>query len=348
MTKYLLTTAFLVVWAINSISGQPIQRFINGYTIYTIPFEKDSITFAIVAKPGELKLKKPVLLFRQGSLPIPLFTVNPKNKRPSLTELPDSCYEHEAEYYSIIISKPGIPLIVEATYLDTLFTTRNNPRPSMYPPNYQANNHLDYYVRQTNEVLNFVLKQPWADAKRVVIVGGSEGYYVAIKTAFTNPNITHLIAFSGSLDGRQQGLIRQERARGISREISPEDAQRNVEALQQQWAEICNDSLNTSAKVGDPPHTTYSFSHNKTKDQLLALNIPILIIYGTADVAATSNDILPLEFSLYGKRNLSVKAYLNHDHTFHKLTFDSNGKITTKIYNGLRVEQDYFEWLKEH
>ncbi|GAB2521922.1 alpha/beta hydrolase family protein [Spirosoma aerophilum] len=332
----------------NSLYAQYTPRAVGGYTVFTIPFEGDSVTFAVVAKPGQLKARKPVFLFRQGSLPIPLFTINPKNNRPSLTELPITCYDHEGDYYSIMIAKPGVPLVVKDAYLDTLFTTRNNPKPSMYPPNYQAHNYLDYYVRQTNEVLKFVLKQPWADAKQVAIVGGSEGYYVAIKTAFTNPKVTHLIAFSGFLDGRQQGLIRQERAKGISGEISQEDAQRNIEALQQQWVEICKDSLNTSANVGDPPRTTYSFSHNQTKDQLLSLSVPILIMYGTADIAATSNDILPLEFALHGKRNLSVKAYPNHDHKFHKLTFDSRGKVANKIYNGIRVEQDYFQWLKEH
>ncbi len=348
MIKCILVTTLVLIGVSGTTFGQYIQKKVGGYTVFTIPFEGDSVTFAVVADKGELKKKKPIFLFRQGSLPIPLFIIDPKTNKPSLAQLPISCYDHEEEFYSITIAKPGIPLVENDAYLDTLFTTRNNPKPAMYPPIYQASNYLDYYVCQTNAVLAFVLKQPWADARRVVLAGGSEGYTVAIKTAHTNPRVTHLIAFSGALDGRQQGIMRGERMKGYTGEYTQEEAQRSVEGLQQQWVEICRDSSKTTARVGDPPHTTYSFSHDKNKDYLLALTIPILIAYGTADVASTSNDILPLEFARRGKHNLTLKAYPNHDHTFYKLTYDTSGKIVSKEYDGVAVEKDYFQWLKEH
>lgn len=348
MVKFVFIMALLFASSVDILFGQHSQRFIGGYTVFTIPFNGDSITFAVVARKGELTVKKPIFLFRQGSLPIPLFTINPKNNRPSLTELPITCYDHEAEFYSIMIAKPGVPLIEQDAYLDTLFNTRNNPKPAMYPPKYQAHNYLDYYVGQTNAVLNFVLKQPWADTKRVVLIGGSEGYFVAIKTAYSNPSITHLIAFSGFLDGRQQGILREERMKGYTGEYTQEEAQRSVEGLQQQWLQICRDSLSTSAKVGDPPRTTYSFSHGQNQNYLLSLTIPILIIYGTADVGAISNDVLPLEFARHGKKNLTVKAYPDHDHTFYKITYGSDGKAISKVYNGVAVEKHYFQWLREH
>jgi hypothetical protein len=345
--KYLL--AIIVVTSlINPAFCQSTQRPIGDCTVFTIPFKGDSITFAVVAKKGELNKRKPIFLFRQGSLPIPLFTIDPKNNRPSLTELPRTCYNHEAEYYSIMIAKPGLPLVVEDSYLDTLFSTRGNPKSAMYPAAYQSRNYLDYYVDQTNAVLRFVLSQPWADPKRVVVAGGSEGYHVAIKTARTNRQVTHLIAFSGNLEGRHQSIIRAERMKGYTGESTQEEAQRNVEDLQQQWAAICQDSLNTTAAVGDPNRTTYSFSHSHNKDYLLTLTIPICILYGTADVGATSNDTLPLEFARRGKANLTLKAYPNHDHTFHKLTYNAEGKVIDKVYNGAVVEKEYFEWLRLH
>ncbi|RYF77258.1 MAG: hypothetical protein EOO39_04340 [Cytophagaceae bacterium] len=332
--------------------SQRTQRQIGDCDVFTIPFidsfPGDSITFAVVTPTGELTKRKPIFLFRQGSLPIPLFTVSPKTGRPALTELPKTCYDHVAEQYSIMIAKPGVPLLVADTYLDTLFNTRDKPSPSMYPATYLAHNHLDYYVKQTNAVLDFVLKQPWTDVNRVVLAGGSEGYHVAIKTAYTNKRITHLIASSGGLEGRMQSIILTERAKGFTGEYTQEEAQRSVEALQQQWADICRDSLNVNVTVGDPNRTTYSFSHGHNKDYLLALTIPICIIYGTADVGSTSNDILPLEFARHGKTNLTVRAYPNHDHTYHKLTYDAAGKVISKVYNGIAVEQDYFAWLKQH
>ncbi len=346
--KNFFTTLLLISSVATSSFCQYTQRSVGGYTVFTIPFEGDSITFAVVADQKEIVKRKPILLFRQGSLPIPLFTINPKNNRPSLTQLPITCYDHEAEYHSIMIAKPGVPLIGTDAYLDTLFSTRGNIKPTMYPANYQSHNYLNYYVNQTNAVLRFILNQPWADSKRVVITGGSEGYQVAIKTAYTNKQITHLIAFSGGLEGRQQSIIREERVKGYTGEYTQEEAQQSVEGLQEQWKAICLDSLNGTTKQGDPNRTKYSFSHTHNKDYLLALTIPICIVYGTADVGSTSNDILPLEFTRVGKTNLTVKVYPNHDHTFYKLTYDTQGKISSKTYNGVAVEKDYFEWLSQH
>jgi hypothetical protein len=345
--KFLLAILFVSTLT-NPVFSQSSQRALGDYTVFTIPFQSDSITFAVVAKKGELNNRKPIFLFRQGSLPIPLFTINPKTSRPALTELPRTCYDHEAEYYSIMIAKPGIPLVVNDSYLDTLFSSPSAPKTGMYPAAYQTRNYLDYYVDQTNAVLRFVLSQPWADPKRVVIAGGSEGYHVAIKTAYTNPQVTHLIGFSGNLDGRFQSILLTERMKGYTGEYTQEEAQRRVEDLQKDWAALCRDSLNTNAAEGDPNRTMYSFSHGHNPDFLLALTIPVCILYGTADVGATSNDVLPLAFSRRGKTNLTLRAYPNHDHTFHKLTFDASGKVVDKVYNGAAVEKDYFDWLSQH
>jgi hypothetical protein len=345
---YFFLPVLLISLITNLALAQHTQQYVGDYTVFTIPVEGDSVTFAVVARKGELTKRKPIFLFRQGSLPIPLFTINPKTHKPVLTELPITCYDHEVDYYSIMIAKPGVPLVVEDSYLDTLFSTRNKPKTAMYPAKYQSHNYLDYYVRQTNAVFQFILKQPWADSKRVVLAGGSEGYHVAIKTAYTNHQITHLIVSSGGLEGRHQSIIRTERTKGYTGEYTQEEAQRRVEGLQKEWLEICKDSLNATSIYGDPNRTTYSFSHGLNLDYLLALTIPICVIFGTADVGSTSNDILPLEFARRGKTNLTLKAYPNHDHTYYKLTYDANGKVIDKVYNGVAVEKDYFAWLQAH
>lgn len=307
---YLIALGYLLL--INCAQGQTKQRTVGAYTVFTIPFEGDSITFAVVGDPTELTQRKPVLVFRQGSLPIPLFTINPTSRKPTLTELPPAFYEHQDEYHVVMIAKPGVQLVVEDAYLDTLFSNMDHPEPHMYTAEYYAHNYLDYYVHQTNAVLDFVLKQSWSDKARVVLVGGSEGYHVSIKTAVMNPAVTHLIAFSGLLDGRIQGQIRQARAQGLTGEVTPEESQGMVEAFQRQWEAVCQDSLNTTSTYGDPNRTIFSFSHGQNVTYLLSLNIPIYIAYGTADVAATANDVLPLEFARHGKTNLTLKAMTTH------------------------------------
>ena len=345
MKSTLLFTG-LILSIFSSAWGQVTRRSLGNHTVFTMPFEGDSVTFA-VAVPIDKLTRKPIFLFRQGSMPWPLFTLKAKSGQTDFTELPPIVNQYKADYNFIMIAKPGVPLVVNEAYIDKLFETRSNPDPVQYPRTYLAHNYLDFYVRQTNAVLAYVLKQPWVDARRVVVTGGSEGYNVAIKTAATNRAVTHLIAFSGNLEGRHQALIRRERGRAFSGEITQEEAQRNVEDLQQQWTKICRDSLNTDGSSGDPNRTMYSFSHGQNTAYLLSLSIPILIIYGTADVGSTSNDILPLEFARRGKTNLTVKAYPNHDHYFYKYTYGPNGKEIRKEYNGEAIQRDYFEWLKE-
>jgi len=344
--KPFLLTILLLGALVHRTPGQIRQRSVGNCTVFTIPFRGDTVTFAVAGPPAELKKRKPILLFRQGSLPIPLFTIAAKTGQPALTELPSTYYTHQSEYHILMIAKAGLPLVVQESYLDTLFG--GIPKPAMYPAAYHAHNYLDYYVDQSNAVLDFVLKQPWSDPQRVVLVGGSEGYQVSIKTAYTNPRITHLIAFSGTLEGRRQAQIREARASGYGGGSTPEAAQQAVEALQQEWAAVCRDSMNVTATFGDANRSIYSFSHNQNLTYLLALEIPICILYGTADVRSTSNDSLPLEFARHGKTNLTLKAYLNHDHTFHQLTYDANGRVINKSYNGAAVQRDYFAWLKQH
>jgi dienelactone hydrolase len=346
MKFYLLV--FWVLLLVTRVNGQISQQRIGTCTVFSMPFEDDVVTFAIVSDSAKLTQRKPILVFRQGSLPIPLFAIDPSTRKPALTELPSTFYENQDAYHIVMIAKPGVPLVVEEAYLDTLFSTMDRPKQNMYTAKYYAHNYLDYYVRQTNTVLDFVLSQPWADTKRVVVIGGSEGYHVSIKTAHTNSAVTHLIAFSGLLDGRIQGQIRQARAQGLTGEITPEDSQRLVESFQQQWEAVCKDSLNTKSTYGDSNRTIFSFSHGQNLSYLLSLSIPICVIYGTADIAATANDILPLEFARRGKTNLTLKAYPAHDHTFHRLVYDDKGHVTKKEYNGLAVQRDYFNWLGRH
>ncbi|MEZ0539289.1 hypothetical protein [Fibrella arboris] len=88
--------------------AQRTQRQMGDCVVFTIPFANsfpgDSITFAVVAPKGDLLKRKPIFLFRQGSLPIPLFTVNPKTGKTALTELPRTGYDQEPEQYSLMIA----------------------------------------------------------------------------------------------------------------------------------------------------------------------------------------------------------------------------------------------------
>ena len=89
----------------------------------------------------------------------------------------------------------------------------------------------------------------------------------------------------------------------------------------------------------------HSFS-TKNLDNLLKINTPLYIAYGTEDGEVTIGlDYLPLDFIENGKRNLSLKAYVNHDHQFYELKKDTSGKVIDKIFQGDKVSQDFMDWL---
>lgn len=342
-----MKTRLLVILWLLATELVSAQQTSHQLTTFSIPFGTDTTQFVLVGDRHQLNSKKPILVFRQGSLPIPLLTRNPKNQQISLTELPAPIYNYRHKYHILMIAKPGIPLQVEDTYLDTLFSGK--PALAMYPRAYHARNYLEYYVDQTNAVLAYVLKQPWADARRVVIVGGSEGYQVSLKTAYTNKQITHLIAFSGNVEGRQQAQIREARASGIGSPLQQAQAQQMVERLQKDWLAVCRDSLNTTnATVGDSNRSIYSFSHTNNLHYLTSLPIPVCIVSGTADVRSHSNDVLPLEFARRGKTNLTLKTYVDLDHSLRRISYDSSGQVVGKVYDGNRVHRDYLEWLDTH
>jgi len=82
-------------------------------------------------------------------------------------------------------------------------------------------------------------------------------------------------------------------------------------------------------------------------EHLLSLRIPIYICYGTADLSSSLNDLLPIEFASRGKTNLTLKPYLDYDHTFFQLVRDDKGKVIDKVYKGDEVAGEYMNWLNK-
>ena len=81
-------------------------------------------------------------------------------------------------------------------------------------------------------------------------------------------------------------------------------------------------------------------------DNLLKINTPLYIAYETEDnEIAIELDFLPLDFIEKGKKNLTLKAYVNCDHQFFELKKDASGEVIDKVYQGYKVSQNFIEWL---
>lgn len=314
----------------------------NQYSVFRILAGQDTTTFIVMGNQDELKKRKPLLIFRQGSMPIPLFGRYQRGTAAII--FPFKVKDYLNQYHIVAIAKPGVALMADSATMARTVETRD---PRFSSQKYLDHNYLDFYVNQTNQVINYLLKQPFIDKAKVAICGGSEGYPIAIKVAATNCNVTHLIGFSGLLEGRWQAQLRETRERANLGEYTQQQAQEAIESMYAYWREVLKNPTSTKSEGGDTPYATYSFSTSRNLEHLLSLRIPIYICYGTADLSSSLNDLLPIEFASRGKTNLTLKPYLDYDHTFFQLVRDDKGKVIDKVYKGDEVAGEYMNWLNE-
>lgn len=315
--------------------------------IFHLPDGKDTKTFIVYGSKNDLKIKKPLFLFRQGSQPTPfIHLVGDKYYVAGMFHFRD----YKDEYHFVMIQKPGVRLVVDTTFYNEYARAISQPNPpeKFVSRKYLANNYLERYTGQCDQVVNYLVSQPWVDSKKVVFCGGSEGFEVgADLVANRNRYVTHTILFSGKQGRRFEVLIQQMRERVERGEMTPDEGQKNIEELYKVWEDICKNPTPIDKNYGDTYRAWYSFSQ-PVLPNLLKIDTPLYIAYGTADKEmAPSLDTLPLEFIAKRKKNLTLKPYYDHDHQFFKLKRDASGKIVDKEYQGDEVAKDWMNWLRK-
>jgi hypothetical protein len=157
-----------------------------------------------------------------------------------------------------------------------------------------------------------------------------------------------VILSSGHAGRRFEHLIYQTRLSIKSGELKGDEGQAQIEHLYDLWEDICKYPKAIDKNYGDTYLAWQSFS-TKSIENLLKIEIPLYIAYGTDDYEiAIGLDFLPLDFIEKGKKNLTLKAYLNHDHQFFEIKRDLNGKEIDRTYRGDEVAKEWFDWLKKH
>ena len=342
MKNLLLLT---LIWVSSQAIAQT-TRLEDLCQIIHMPDGKDTTTFIIFGSKADLKVKKPLFLFRQGSQPAPfIHLVGDKYYVAGMFHFRD----YKNEYHFVMIQKPGVRLVVDTTFYNEYAKAIGQPNPTekFISKKYLANNYLERYTDQCNKVINYLIEQPWIDPKKVVYCGGSEGFTIgADLVANRNKHVTHTILFSGRQGRRFEVLIEQMRGRVESGEMTPEEGQKEIDELYKVWEDICRNPTAIEKNYGDTYRAWHSFSQ-PTLPNLLRINTPLYIAYGTADKEmAPSLDTLPLEFIAKGKKNLTLRPYHDHDHQFFQIKRDSSGKIIDKVYRGDEVAKDWMDWLR--
>ena len=295
---------------------------ISDFNKIEIVAKNDTITFI---QNTSNKNNKPTIVFVQGSLPISLIL---KDNNDLWINLPFDYTKFDKDVNIIIINRKGVPLISEYNDYSKL---QNNPSNK-----YLKNDNLYYRVFQVEEVLKYLKKQKWIEKEKLFIVGHSEGYRVAAKVAERNPKIKKIACLAADpLNRISENIIRLQqenitlendslRVLKIYKEIKDYKNLKNFNVLE-------NDMMNFVSYNENPPINSFKKYKN-----------PLLISYGTNDVRAFNNNLLPL---LINKKNLELKIYPDLDHNFYKKEFDKEGKPLEDSYHWDRVFKDVVDWL---
>lgn len=328
---FVLTSSF--IWCQNS------NIINNQATHFSLKHKNDTVDFILIdTKTDE---RKPIFLFCQGSLPLPLFV---KSANETIWMIGGGITNFDIEkikknYHLIVISMPKTPVIVNEKNLNESYCYIPNPNePNEFEPNYVKSDYLENYENRANSVLKFLRKQKWIDNSKLVVAGHSQGSKVATVIALNNKKVTHLGLFSANPFGRIDQNIRLYRKQAETNQITWEEADK---AIEKQYELFRNSHNDKKIKEDSNLLAWKSFSRPLINDWL-KIEIPTYLTYGTSDIASDLCDLVPLFYIQNAKTNLTFKRYLNVEHNFFEV--DNQGKVNYEKENWSLVMNDFLEW----
>ncbi len=292
------------------------QTPIKGTDVYqrSVKFGKDNIDFITTEK--ELS-SKPVILFLQGSLPIPLVFDLGNYKHVNIP------FERKAfsDYEVVVISMPNTPVEVGKSNLSPQYCyVTDTAQIHSFDEDYLKNNVLDVYVKRANKIIKELKK---SDKKREIhVIGHSQGAKVAAVVASKNKQISTVSLLGFNAFGRMDEMIRRERISLKSGRLSPEDYRSKLYSYYGMWQEVVDHPDDHS----NGNNSMASFSIDYTP-YLVKVKCPMFIGYGTEDIIAENCDLLPLKLIEAGKMNFYFSPFVGWDHNFFEV---ENGKVDYK------------------
>jgi pimeloyl-ACP methyl ester carboxylesterase len=307
---------------------------------------EDSIRF-IVSNYND---NKPFLLFVQGSGNLSLIEKINNKYKLYLNELfPDSA---KSAYRMVFILKPGVPLSIDKDQTDNSLHSRL--RGDYFK--FIQNDFLDYYVSAAKQTIDY-LKAKAPNKTKLYVVGHSQGYQVIAKLAAYFPNnIDKAVCMSsnpfGQLHTQSIYKIRQEELLG---HIEPKKAQLKVDSIYNHLSNVLEWFEWSQQHKSDTIDQNYSFFRNDYSfncelaiDNLVKIKCPLLIVYGTADIASTYNDLLPFFFARSNRNNLTMQCYPGYDHNYFYHDHTKDGNLSKDEFNWPLVFGNIDKWLKKN
>lgn len=331
LASFFFLTLTLTAFSQSKIAG-------TSYSHFELKLKDDTVDFVIA--DTNLSVRKPLLLFCQGSLPVPLFLDFGSEGIYPVTLNNFNREKLNQDFHVAVISMPKTPVVVGMDHLNNRFHyVTDTADPYSYSKDYLQADYMENYVERANKVLNFLKKQKWIDADQIVVAGHSQGARVAVGIAASNKNVTHLGLFGYNPNGRIDQSIRQARKSAEFGEISWEMA----DSLQQEEIDFYELIQNPDSLEAHPEWISWKSFSESTIDDLVALKIPVYVAYGSQDIIADLCDVLPLYFIKAGKKNYLVKRYPNLDHNFFPL--DENGRPNYDAGMWEQVMSEFIYWV---
>ncbi len=309
-------------WTISiQLSLAQFEPNLDKYKHFQLARKKEIINYHIYSKLP-LKQNKGVIVYLHGSGSGPLFEINENidtvevmvegNSKKKIqksmnikSSVPFDLNRFPESYAFVVISKMGIP-----------FAVTNN---KFIPPKiFFEKESLNYRVFQADEVINYILKKQCTNAKKVVVIGHSEGSDVAAKLATRNKKITHLGYWSGGGPTQYYDFalfIRNEVHKG---NLTEAEAIVQLDSLIKKARDIANEPNNIYKKWYGHSYQRWATFTEPSISNLLKVNIPIYIAMGAKDMSVPIESMyfIPIEFARNKKDNLTLKIYPELDHSF--------------------------------
>jgi pimeloyl-ACP methyl ester carboxylesterase len=333
------TSTIVLLFLVQISFGQSLNIINNQAIQFSLKQKKDTIDFILIdTKLDEIK---PIFLFCQGSLPLPLFVKPEKEKMwmigGGITNF--DLKEIKKNYHLIVISMPKTPVIVNEKNLNKSYCYIPNPKePDEFDKDYVKSDYLENYENRAEIVLKFLRKQNWVDNSKLIVAGHSQGSKVATLIALNNKQVTNLGLFGANPFGRIDQNIRDYRKSAESKQITWEEADERIE----QTYKMFKDSYDERVLIENPNLLAWkSFSRPLINDWL-KIKIPTYLAYGTNDIASDLCDLVPLFYIQNSKTNLTYKRYLNLEHNFFEVK--ENGRANYEKEHWEEVMNEFIKW----
>ena len=337
--KKKLQKTIIVLFLAQICFGQNLNIINNEAIQFSLKQKKDTIDFILVdTKTDE---KKPIFLFCQGSLPMPLF-IKPEKEDMwmfggGITNF--DINEIKKHYHLIVISMPKTPIIVNEKNLNKSYCyIPNSNEPDEFDKEYIKSDYLENYEKRANEVLKFLKKQKWVDNSKLIVAGHSQGSKVATAVALKNKNVTHLGLFGANPFGRIDQRIREYRKNVEENKMTWEEADERTENTYQMF----RDSYDIDKINKEPDLLAWKSFSKPFINDWLQIKIPTYLAYGTNDIASELCDLVPLFYIQNLKTNLTYKRYPNLEHNFFEV--DENGKANYDKEHWEEVMNEFIKW----